>query len=49
MPIRYDLIDIQTKAVVGSYKTRGTASRAADRRDLAYGAVRHVVRPVWAD
>lgn len=49
MPVRYDLIDSQTSKVVDSFKTRDRAYRAADRKDAAYGAVRYIVRPVWAD
>lgn len=45
--ICYQVVDIQTKEVVKECKTRNTATRVADRRDLAYGAVRHIVRPVY--
>jgi hypothetical protein len=49
MPIRYDLIDSRTGQLVRSYSTRAAASRAADKRDLAYGAVRYLVQPVWGE
>lgn len=48
-PIRYDLIDSKTGGVIKSYKNREVATRAADRKDLAYGAVRYIVQPVWAN
>lgn len=53
---RYDVIDVHTGATVRQYqvssyadqgKQRRAASRYADKRDLAYGAVRYSVRPVW--
>lgn len=47
-PIRYDLIDSQTGRILKSYTSRSVATRAADLRDLAYGAVRFIVQPVWA-
>jgi hypothetical protein len=43
----YQVIDIQTKAVVGTYKTRAAASRRADKLDMAYGAVRYTVKTIW--
>lgn len=49
MPIRYDIKDSQTGRIVASAKTRDAAHRSADRRDAAYGAVRYIVLPVWAD
>lgn len=48
MPIRYDIIDKLTGAVVATAKTRKAASRAVDRRDSAYGAYRYSARPVYA-
>lgn len=48
-PIRYDVIDIQTQKVVKSCKTRNGATRAADNRDNAYGAVRYIVKPVYSE
>jgi hypothetical protein len=48
VPIRYDIIDRHTQQVVGSAKTRVAASRSADKRDLAYGAYRYSVRPIYA-
>lgn len=47
MPIRYDLIDSRTGETVASYKSRSRATAAADRKDLAYGAVRYIVCPIW--
>jgi hypothetical protein len=46
-PIRYDIIDMRTQAIVATVKTRANATRTCDRRDAAYGAVRYVARPVW--
>ena len=37
----YQVIDRQTKKVVGIYKTLKSASRAVDRLDNAYGAYRY--------
>ena len=46
----YIVIDIQTKAQVGKvYTKRVTASNAADRLDMKYGAVRYIVKPIFAD
>lgn len=47
-PIRYDVIDIQTKKVVKSCKTRNGATRTADNRDQKYGAVKHIVKPIYS-
>jgi len=46
-PIRYDVSDAHTGAVIGSFKSRRRATAFADKRDLAYGAVRYRVRPIW--
>ncbi len=40
----YQVIDIQTKKVVRTFKTSRAARDFADQRDSAYGAVRYVVR-----
>jgi hypothetical protein len=48
-PTRYDLIDCQTGKTVKSYTNRDAATRAADAKDMAYGAVRFIVQPVWTD
>jgi len=40
----YQVIDIRTKQVVGTYASRKAASRRADTLDRAYGAVRYVVK-----
>ncbi len=45
----YQVIDIQTKKVMGTYTSRAAASRRADKLDLAYGAIRYVVKIIWAD
>lgn len=42
----YQVIDIQTKQVIATKKTRIAARRLADRKDLAYGAIRYIVRLV---
>lgn len=46
--IVYEVVDIQTKAVIKQYPVdKGQAARNfANKRDLAYGAVRYVVRLV---
>lgn len=48
MTVAYQVIDIQTKAVVKEYPAgKGqVAHRYADKKDLAYGAVRFVVKLV---
>lgn len=47
MADHYELIDIQTGKVIKSYTNRAAAIRAADRKDLAYGSVRFIVKPIW--
>lgn len=42
----YQIIDRQTGLVVGEAKTLKGARRSANRRDLAYGAIRYGVRTV---
>lgn len=44
----YQVIDIQTRKVVVECLTRSAANRSADIRDNQYGAVRFVVKPVFA-
>jgi hypothetical protein len=46
MTRKYEIIDIQTGAKFGPYKTLRQAHTIADKKDLQYGAVRYVVRPV---
>lgn len=46
--IRYDIIDIQTQKVVSSHVTRAVAKATANRKDIAHGAIRHVVKAVYA-
>ena len=48
MADRYEVIDNRTNIVVGSYKNRDAAYRFADRKDQAFGAVRFIVKPIWA-
>lgn len=45
--IGYDIIDRQTKAVVGHAKTRAGATRSVDRRDNEYGGYRFSAQPVY--
>lgn len=40
----YHVIDIRTGADFGGYRTLRGAHRRADKLDLAYGAVRYIVR-----
>lgn len=42
----YVVIDVQTKQVVyrTTWKNRSRARRVADRKDAAYGAVRHICK-----
>lgn len=42
----YEIVDRQTKHVVGTAKTLASATRSVDRRDNAYGAYRYFARPV---
>lgn len=44
--VAYEVIDIQTKAVIKQYPAgKGSTARAyANKKDLAYGAVRYIVR-----
>jgi hypothetical protein len=44
----YAIVDCQTGEVVATAKTRAGATRAVDRRDNNYGAVRYQARPVYA-
>jgi hypothetical protein len=48
-PTHFEIVDKQTGAVVGTAKTRKSASRAVDRRDNAYGAYRYFARSVYAN
>lgn len=43
--MKYEVIDRITKEIVWRGANRATARRVADRRDLAYGAIRYLVRP----
>ena len=42
----YQVIDRQTQQVVGTYSTAKRARASRDRKDLAYGAIRYMVREV---
>ncbi len=44
----YNVVDRQTQKIVGTYATLKAARRSADRKDLQYGAIRYLVRPVQA-
>ena len=44
----YQVIDIQTKTIIGSYDTAKKARAVRDRKDAAYGAVRYIVLLVVA-
>lgn len=46
--IAYEVVDIQTKAVIKQYPAgKGSTARAfANKKDLQYGAVRYIVRLV---
>ncbi len=48
--IGYELVDSQTNKVLKPYgpDKRRYASRQADKLDLAYGAVRDFVRPIFS-
>lgn len=48
--IGYEVVDIQTKAVVKSYaQGKGQVARNfANKRDLAYGAIRYIVKPIYS-
>ena len=45
----YQVIDIQTRTIVGTYDNRKAASGRANKLDQAYGAIRYTVRVIWAD
>lgn len=49
--IGYNVIDIQTKAIVKSYgEGKGSVARSfANKKDLAYGAIRYSVRPIYSE
>ena len=49
--IGYELIDNQTKKVLKKYgpDKRRYASRQADKLDLAYGAIRYHVKPIFSE
>lgn len=46
---KYEIIDLHTKAVVGTYTNRKRARTRADNLDNDYGAYRYIVRPVWVE
>lgn len=45
----YEIVDGHTGKVVGTAKSRASASRMVDRRDSAYGACRYTARPIWTE
>jgi hypothetical protein len=47
-PVRYDIVDNHTGAVVGQSVLRNRAHASATRRDQEYGAYRYYVRAVYA-
>lgn len=49
MATTYQVIDIQTGKILSTYKNREAAYRTADRKDAAYGEVRHIVQPIFAN
>lgn len=44
MPHTHEVIDIQTGKSMGKYKSGRAAYDRADKLDMAYGAVRYVVK-----
>lgn len=44
----YQVIDTQTKYIMGTYSTKRRATRKADKLDLEYGAIRYTVIAVQA-
>ncbi len=46
--MKFQVIDSQTKYLVGTYATLRRALSKADKLDLAYGAVRYIVKPIQA-
>lgn len=47
-PLHYTVTNRVT-GKVATYKTRAAASRAADKADLAYGAICCTVRAIWKE
>ncbi len=46
-PKHYEVIDVRTGLVVKTCKTRNGATRSADNRDRAHGAVKCIVKAIW--
>jgi hypothetical protein len=44
--MKYQVIDRQTGNVMGTYSSRTSASRKADKLDLEYGAIRYAVKAI---
>ena len=44
--MKYQVIDRQTRVVVGTFSVFIKAHHAAQRKDLAYGSARYMVRSV---
>jgi hypothetical protein len=47
--IRYEIIDIRTNEIVATTKSRSTAGRIIDRKDLRCGTYRHIARAIWSN
>ena len=49
--IGYEVVDNQTKTVVKSYGAGklSLASKFANKKDLSYGAIRYIVRPIYKE
>jgi hypothetical protein len=43
---QYQVIDQQTKQVMGTYQSRSRARNKADQLDMQYGAIRYYVRTI---
>lgn len=40
----YQVINIRTKEIIGTYKTLKRARNKADKKDLEYGAINYTVK-----
>lgn len=40
----FNVINVKTQAIVGTYKNKEAARKAKDRKDSAYGAYVHAVK-----
>jgi hypothetical protein len=48
-PIAYSVTDIHTRIVISTFTSRNRATSKADKLDLAYGAYRYIVTPIWKE